>query len=506
MHVCLRLFVVLAFGGAATAQEVAVDNFSGVGVRAMGMGGAFVGVADDFSATYWNPAGLAQIEHREAYVGFLRSSAQGKTTLAGTTAASDLSSTRFSSLGVVFPYPVYQGSLVFALGITQTNEFDSSVPVRGPGQDFLLVNGTPAGLVQADNLFQHRGALRMTSVAGAIDVSPAVSLGISLNVWNGEDENRNEWQQTYGSDSPFGIRSAATSDIYDDDYDGFNAILGLFIRSPRKQPVTRFGFTVTSGVTHRVSYLFTGVPPPEVSIARYEPDQVLIHELGLPAETVEGLEYYQLPEGERIVEQGVDALGDPFVLTDANRTLVHRNIDDPATSQIETIVIEQFSPAQLRDSYELKLPLQFGVGISHEARPDLLIAASAHLAEWTQTEYKSNDLEQVRSSDVFQEEYRNALRYHLGIEWQVPVITLALRAGYYTDPVPYVGQVDEETNLNSIAINRDRRFFTAGAGMVFDRVIHLDVAIVRGSFRQTRGGEAQEQSFSRAFGSLAYRF
>lgn len=29
------------------------------GVRAAGMGGAFVGVADDASATYWNPAGLA---------------------------------------------------------------------------------------------------------------------------------------------------------------------------------------------------------------------------------------------------------------------------------------------------------------------------------------------------------------------------------------------------------------------------------------------------------------
>jgi hypothetical protein len=30
-----------------------------VGVRAAGLGGAFVGVADDASATYWNPAGLA---------------------------------------------------------------------------------------------------------------------------------------------------------------------------------------------------------------------------------------------------------------------------------------------------------------------------------------------------------------------------------------------------------------------------------------------------------------
>ena len=39
---------------AASAQ-----NFAALGTRASGMGGAFVGVADDATALYWNPAGLA---------------------------------------------------------------------------------------------------------------------------------------------------------------------------------------------------------------------------------------------------------------------------------------------------------------------------------------------------------------------------------------------------------------------------------------------------------------
>ena len=41
------------------AIPTSAQTFEVVGTRAAGMGGAFVAVADDASATYWNPAGLA---------------------------------------------------------------------------------------------------------------------------------------------------------------------------------------------------------------------------------------------------------------------------------------------------------------------------------------------------------------------------------------------------------------------------------------------------------------
>jgi hypothetical protein len=55
----------------ADAQAVPVTNVFGqpnsfgIGPRAMGMGGAFVAVADDASAAYWNVAGLAQLSSYE---------------------------------------------------------------------------------------------------------------------------------------------------------------------------------------------------------------------------------------------------------------------------------------------------------------------------------------------------------------------------------------------------------------------------------------------------------
>jgi hypothetical protein len=54
-RVAVYTFVALVLPTVASAQV----SFDLVGVRALGMGGAFVAVADDATAVHWNPAGLA---------------------------------------------------------------------------------------------------------------------------------------------------------------------------------------------------------------------------------------------------------------------------------------------------------------------------------------------------------------------------------------------------------------------------------------------------------------
>lgn len=58
----LALSILLLETGVSYAGGFAL---SGVGSKAIGMGGAFRGLADDWSAAYWNPAGLAQLEQSE---------------------------------------------------------------------------------------------------------------------------------------------------------------------------------------------------------------------------------------------------------------------------------------------------------------------------------------------------------------------------------------------------------------------------------------------------------
>ncbi len=47
--------------GRASPARAAAQTAEVVGTRALGMGGAFVAVADDPSAVYWNPAGLPRM-------------------------------------------------------------------------------------------------------------------------------------------------------------------------------------------------------------------------------------------------------------------------------------------------------------------------------------------------------------------------------------------------------------------------------------------------------------
>lgn len=64
--------VVCLIGQDERASGLFETNFSGVigsGARALGMGGAFIAIADDATAASWNPGGLGQLETPEFSLG-----------------------------------------------------------------------------------------------------------------------------------------------------------------------------------------------------------------------------------------------------------------------------------------------------------------------------------------------------------------------------------------------------------------------------------------------------
>ena len=73
LHLCLVLLTLILYSSPARADVdfeklYGSDLGMGVGARAMGLGGAFVAVADDASAVFWNPAGLTAMDRTQIFL------------------------------------------------------------------------------------------------------------------------------------------------------------------------------------------------------------------------------------------------------------------------------------------------------------------------------------------------------------------------------------------------------------------------------------------------------
>jgi hypothetical protein len=74
MRITLLAITMMLCAAVTSRAEVQFETLNGadlgmgVGARAIGMGGAFVAIADDPSATFWNPAGLTGIEESQFFL------------------------------------------------------------------------------------------------------------------------------------------------------------------------------------------------------------------------------------------------------------------------------------------------------------------------------------------------------------------------------------------------------------------------------------------------------
>jgi long-chain fatty acid transport protein len=134
------------------------------------MGGAFIGLADDYSAVFWNPAGLTQLEDSSLTVG-------GEFVFPKMTYKFDLANIDATSKSKVYPLPflgyfkalspkIVAGFAVYA---------PSGIGAAWNGAD--LVN-----LVGASYTWESMIGCFTASPTIAVQLSPAFSVGLSLNL------------------------------------------------------------------------------------------------------------------------------------------------------------------------------------------------------------------------------------------------------------------------------------------------------------------------------------
>jgi len=123
VSVCLPAVCALALPLSAGAQV-----FESVGIRAQGMGGAFVAVADDATATWWNPAGLANGAYFNSLLEWsVRADPAG-----------------MSARGFAVAYPAL-GMSYYRLALRDIRPLAPAIPASGATDDALSLFGATFG-------------------------------------------------------------------------------------------------------------------------------------------------------------------------------------------------------------------------------------------------------------------------------------------------------------------------------------------------------------------------
>ena len=246
----LTCFVFGSRVGVAQVEEIAIGNTFGLGARTMGMGGAFLAVADDFTTLYWNPAGLAQIRKFELF-GSLSHSEQGvDTKLTGVRATeADRSKTRPNSIGLVYPLYANRGGFAFALGYNRPQNFDSETAIKGidPSSN-LDFSG-----FDVDETIANSGGIGIWSLGMGVFISKNILLGGSIDFWQGSSFNElNSAAEDINSIDPE-IESFAFHDTVDREYTGLGGRIGALAFAGEN---VTLGATVTLPVDLEVSELW----------------------------------------------------------------------------------------------------------------------------------------------------------------------------------------------------------------------------------------------------------
>jgi len=168
-----------------------LTRFSGIGARAIGLGGAYIGISEDYSALYWNPAGLGQIKKMELMTSMNHLTHSTNADFLNNIIKDNMSSTRLDAVGFVLPVPTYRGSLVFAFGYNRVENINSILSFEGFNPGASAVSKLfeepyiPNSLYQSENVTR-TGSIGNYSFGFSTEVGEGILIGGSLNYWRGK--------------------------------------------------------------------------------------------------------------------------------------------------------------------------------------------------------------------------------------------------------------------------------------------------------------------------------
>ncbi len=457
----MKKYITLIFMTAALLQwslaqspEEAVnllDNEDGVGAKALGMGNAFNAVADDYTATYWNPAGLTQLGNHEISANLSSLRFENEALFHNTTTLDNRSWSKLQSFGLAYKFPTTQGSFVLGFGYNRFKNYNDFLSFNGYNRNS---NGVEFELqdefgeyqfypfdqdVQQNETVSQDGNLNAWTLAGGMQLSPTFSLGLALNIYSGKSEylldfNQEDVDNIYnqfpGDFNYYELHQQILTDMY-----GWGVKVGSLIKVT---PNLNLGLTIEFPTTLHVKDTYA-----------------------------------------------------------SNDLLEFDNGD-----------IDEYDYGTGEWEYLVTYPYKFSAGAAVDLNL-FKIAASLDYRDWSQVRFdipdgfmlddNYNDL--LDKNQLFPEQFRSVVSYAAGGEVRVPSSPIRLRGGYRLVPSPLC---DASSDL-------DRTYYSAGFGYDIDGFTFLDVGMTWSKTKRqsvdiyTPGGTDESITTTRILAGVTFR-
>jgi long-subunit fatty acid transport protein len=239
-RLCGCLAILLAMSGGPARPAKAADparrldqrmeipssfNPVGSGARALGMGGAFIAVADDATAASWNPGGLIQLERPEiSAVGSMFHRVEDIEFSVDPSANGQMSVSKdgLNYLSAALPFSLWGRNMIVSANYQNLYDFTRK-------WTFDIQTDEPDRIQQSVD-YASEGSLSALGLACAVQITPNLSFGFTVNFWE-DGIYENKWEDrryqrgtvTNGGET-FQFE-AFTKDRYS--FSGINANLGI---------------------------------------------------------------------------------------------------------------------------------------------------------------------------------------------------------------------------------------------------------------------------------------
>jgi len=415
--------------------------------RALGMGNSYTALSDDYSAVLFNPAGLGLAKKLGLSITMNTNSFDNTVSFLGNNSNAIKTTVNLNQFGFVYPVPTIRGSLVFSLGYSRVKDFNSVTEFDGFNQSntsmvqFLtgdvndeipLTNdiGLAYEIIDSNTETYLRDT---TLINGLLNQSGRTRAEGSISNWSFAVAN--EVAKGLFIGGTFNILSGSYKrdrDYYEDDIqNNYGNDIELVPGDATTKDFQTFYFNDIidwdlSGWDFKLGVLY---------------DWENFFKFGA---TVKFPSYYNIKESYYVNVASEFGTGSGYELA------------EPIIDQVE---------------YEIKTPFEYSAGaavkvliLTFSSEVKLIDYSQMQFTEGLGTQYRIERNKEI--SDLF----RTAVTYNAGAELKVPFLPIWGRIGAMYIQSPYA---DDPADF-------DKKYLTAGAGLMLGDVFKIDIAYAYG--------------------------